>query len=311
LALFPRAGEPRLLASVTPRDIPAMRLMTWITDVHSGWNWQSAFDPWLAGFAGDGPIDVGSVGFDLMRPPLFQSLETSLGNRFRLHPADAAVAACRSARPRELSQIRAASAVARATADAFIAAWRSGMGVEAAALEAERTARMLAAQDVRTLVSFDGGRTLAPFRGTFDAKSSPLAGYVAVKHMGYWADMFVSAADGPGLVAQRVAAALDAALRAAKPGVAAAALFAQASEALAPHALHSVLSGNIGHRIGLSQNEGGEITREASHVLATGDVYTLRVGAHDPAQGGAFASALIAVDAKGCEILLRSPAPQS
>ena len=70
MALLPREGEPRLLISMSSRDVPAMKLMTWIPDVLSGWTWESAFDPWLARFTGDGPLDIGTVGFDLMRPPL-------------------------------------------------------------------------------------------------------------------------------------------------------------------------------------------------------------------------------------------------
>ena len=101
MALLPREGEPRLLISMSSRDVPAMKLMTWIPDVVSGWTWESAFDPWLARLNADHPINIGTVGFDQMQPPLFRSLEKSLGNRFRLHAADADVAAVRSLRPRE------------------------------------------------------------------------------------------------------------------------------------------------------------------------------------------------------------------
>src|SRR5205814_10527028 len=120
------------------------------------------FDSRLAKL-GDGPGNIGTVAFDLMRPPLFDSLRKSLGNRFSLHDADASVAACRTPRPRARSLIRAASHVLRAAADQFVTSSRAGAAAEKAALEAERTARLLAAQDVRTLVSFDGGRTLSPY----------------------------------------------------------------------------------------------------------------------------------------------------
>src|SRR5205085_4011677 len=99
--------------------------------------WETAFDPWLARLNADHPIDIGTVGFDQMQPPLFRSLGKSLGNRFRLHAADANVAAARSLRPRERSELREASGVVQAAADAFVNAWRAGMDVEAAALEGE------------------------------------------------------------------------------------------------------------------------------------------------------------------------------
>jgi Xaa-Pro aminopeptidase len=305
LALLPRQGDARLLVSMSSRDMPAQRLMTWIPDVMSAWTWESVFDPWLAALGGDAEADIGTVRFDLMRPPLKASIEQSLGNRFRLIAADAQVRA-RGTRPRELSLIRAACTVARAGADAFLQGWRDGMGAEAAALAGERCARALAAQDVRTLVSFDGGRTLAPFRGAFEPQATPLLGYLAVKHKGYWAESFVGAADPPRGLDERAQAGLAAALRSAAPGIAAADLHAQAIKPLGASALHPVLSGSVGRRIGFSSNEGGELRHDARHILAAGDVYALHVGASDPQAGGAVASAMVAITPKGCEVLLRS-----
>src|ERR1022692_2671294 len=100
LALLPRQGEPRLLVSMSSRDMPAQRLMTWIPEVMSAWTWESVFDPWLAGLGSEAPQNIGTVRFDLMRPPLMASLEKSLGNRFRLVGADTEVRALRSTRPR-------------------------------------------------------------------------------------------------------------------------------------------------------------------------------------------------------------------
>ena len=308
MALIPRQGDPRLLISMSSRDVPAMKLMTWIPDVVSGWTWDTAFDPWLAKLNGDEPMDLGTVGFDLMRPPLFASLQKSIGNRFRLHAADDAVAAVRTLRPREVSQIRAASSVVQVAGAAFTEAWRRGAPVETAALEGERTARMMAAQDVRTLVSFDNGRTLQPFRGSFDQKPEQLLGYIAVKHMGYWADMFVNGISKGRPVLRQSEAALRAVLEQAKPGAPARDLHALATKILAPHPLHPVLSGSIGRCTGLSLNEGGEITHDCSHALKPGDVYSLHVGAAD-ANGGAVVTAMIAIKPTTYELLHLSSSP--
>jgi Xaa-Pro aminopeptidase len=313
LALLPRQGDARMLVSMSSRDMPAQRLMTWIPDVMSAWTWESAFDPWLAGLDSDapkdiGPVNIGTVRFDLMRPALMASLEKSLGNRFRLVGADAEVRA-RTTRPRELSLIRDACTVVRTGAAAFLQAWRDGRGVEAAALAGERSARALAAQDVRTLVSFDGGHTLAPFQGAFEPKASsqPLLGYIAVKHRGYWAESFVSAAESPDDIQHRARAGLEAALRSAGPGIAAADLHAQATQPLGTHPLHPVLGGSVGRRIGFSANEGSALRRDARHVLQAGDVYALHVGLSNPHAGGAVASAMVAITPSGCEVLVRSP----
>jgi Xaa-Pro aminopeptidase len=167
----------------------------------------------------------------------------------------------------------------------------------------------LAAQDVRTLVSFDGGRTLAPFRGAFEPKpkGTPLFGYIAVKHRGYWAELFVGAADQPNDVQHRVQAGLEAALRSAGPGASAADLYAQSTQFLGRTPLHHVLGGSVGRRIGLSTNEGSELRRDARHVIKTGDVYALHVGASDPPMAGAVASAMVAITTNGCEVLAQSP----
>jgi Metallopeptidase family M24 len=167
----------------------------------------------------------------------------------------------------------------------------------------------LAAQDVRTLVSFDGGRTLAPFRGAFEPKpeATPLLGYIAVKHRGYWAESFVCAADPPSPVLERSQAGLAAALRSAAPGISAADLHAKATEPLGGSPLHPVLSGSVGRRIGFSSNEGSELRHDARHVLEPGDVYALHVGTSDPQAGGAVASAMVAITPTGCEVLVRSP----
>jgi Xaa-Pro aminopeptidase len=304
LALLPRQGDARLLVSMSSRDMPAQRLMTWIPDVLSAWTWESVFDPWLAGLGAD-TADIGTARFDLMRPPLMASLEKSLGNRFRLVGLDDEVRALRATRPRELSQIRDACAVVRAGAAAFVQAWGDGMGVEAAALAGERCARTLAAQDVRTLVSFDGGRTLAPFRGAFAPRpaGTPLMGYIAVKHRGYWAESFVC---DPSPRLERAQSGLDAVLRFAGPGVSGADLYATATQPLAASLLHPVLSGSIGRRIGFSLNEGSELRPDARHILQPGDVYALHVGSSD-AHTGAVASALVAITPNSCEVLVRSP----
>src|SRR5207302_3211355 len=136
---------------------------------------------------------------------------------------------------------------------------------------------------------------------------TPLLGYIAVKHRGYWAESFVCAADRPSDIQQRVQAALEAALRSAGPGVSSADLHAQATQPLGEHPLHPVLGGSVGRRIGFSSNEGSELRRDARHVLKAGDVYALHVGASDPQSGGAVASAMAAITPEGCEILVRSP----
>jgi hypothetical protein len=87
-----------------------------------------------------------------------------------------------------------------------------------------------------------------------------------------------------------------------KAGAQPAALHAAAVEALgAP--LHPVLAGSVGRRIGLSLDAGGALRPDTGRPVAAGDVYAVHVGARDD-QGGAIASAVVAVGAKKTELLV-------
>jgi Xaa-Pro aminopeptidase len=310
MALLPRTGEARLLCAMSTRDLPAMRTLTWIADVRSGMGpeWEKAFDPWLERFKGDQGRKLGTIGFDIMAPVLHAAVRRSLGERFALQRADDVVAIpARRKRPRELTMMRASCKLLEAAAKTFVESWRANHEPETAALDAERAARSLAAQDVRTLVSLDGGGTLVPFQGRFEKCAGPLAGYLAVKVLGYWADLFVTVDDGSITAAARHAeAALDAIIADMRPGAQIDALHAKAIGALAPCKFHPVLDGSVGHGIGLSLHEGPEFLASEDTALVEDGVYALQVGAADAKAGNALISAIVRVTAKGAEVLVRS-----
>jgi Xaa-Pro aminopeptidase len=315
MALLPRSGDARLLCAMSTRDLPAMRTLTWIADVRSGMGpeWEKAFDPWFDGLKGDQAQKLGTLGFDIMAPVLHAAVRRSLGDRFALQRADDIVAIpSRRKRPRELTMIRASCKSLEAATKTFADSWRGNREPETAALDAERVARSLAAQDVRTLVSLDGGRTLVPFQGRFERCEGPLVGYIAVKVLGYWADMFVTVDDGTITAAARqTAVALDAIIADMRPGVRIDALHAKALDALAPYKLHPVLGGSIGHGIGLSLHEGPEFQASTDATLVEDGVYTLQVGAADANAGNALISAIVRVAVTGAEVLVRSrPQPR-
>ncbi len=240
MALLPRTGDARLLCAMSTRDLPAMRTLTWIADVKSGMGpeLQKAFDPWFERFTGADPLEFGTLGFDIMAPALHDAVRRGLSTRFSLRRADDLVAIPpERKRPRELTMMRASCRLLQTAAKTFVENWRSRREPETAALAAERIARSRAAQDVRTLVSLDGGRTVVPFAGHFEPKAGPLVGYLAVKVMGYWADLFVTVDDGATSVALRHAeAALAVLIDAMRPGERCGELHAKAIEALAPYA---------------------------------------------------------------------------
>jgi Xaa-Pro aminopeptidase len=310
MALLPRTGDARVLCAMSTRDLPAMRTLTWIADVRSGMGpeWEKAFDPWIDGLKGDQAQKLGTIGFDIMAPVLYAAVRRSLGDRFALQRADDVVAIpAHRKRPRELTMMRASCKLLETAANTFAESWRGSHEPETAALDAERVARSRAAQDVRTLVSLDGGRTLVPFQGRFEKCAGPLVGYLAVKVLGYWADMFVTVDDGSVTVAARHAeGALDAIIANMRPGARIDALHAKAIGALAPYKLHPVLGGSVGHGIGLSLHEGPEFQASADAILVEDGVYALQVGAADAKAGNVLTSAIVRVAAAGYEVLVRS-----
>jgi Xaa-Pro aminopeptidase len=134
-----------------------------------------------------------------------------------------------------------------------------------------------------------------------------LVGYLAVKVLGYWADLFVTIDDGSITAAARHAeAALDAIIADMRPGERTDALHAKAVGALTPYKLHPVLGGSVGHGIGLSLHEGPEFLASEDAALVGDGVYVLQVGAADAKVGNALISAIVRVTAKGAEVLVRS-----
>ena len=113
---------------------------------------------------------------------------------------------CKS--PRELAIIREGCAILDAATKALAEANSAGAGITAAVLEAERAAYHLGAQDVRTLFSVDGGRTLRPFEEPIDSTVDPLQAYIAVRHVGYWAEGFVFLSGSEEPILARAAEAL-------------------------------------------------------------------------------------------------------
>ncbi len=311
IALLPRSGDPRLVCAMSTRDLPAMRGLTWIADGRSGMGpeWSKSFDPWFEQFKGERAVNLGTLGFDFMAPVLFGSVHRSLGERFVLQKADDILRlAAQPKRPRELTMIRASCEVLDAATKTIAESWRKNHAPEAAALDAERVARSLAAQDVRTLISLDGGRTLVPFQGLFEQKAGPLVGYIAVKVAGYWADMFITVNDGDAGPASRHAeAALDALVAAMRPGVSSAELHAKAADALRPFELHPVLGQSVGHGIGLSLHEDPAFSAAEDAALVEGGVYSLQVGIADAKAGPVLISAIVRNTRTGAEVLSRSP----
>jgi Xaa-Pro aminopeptidase len=205
--------------------------------------------------------------------------------------------------PKELAIIREGCAILDVATKALAHAKDAGAGLTASILEAERAANQLGAQDVRTLFSIDGGRTLRPFEQPIDSKVDPLQTYIAVRYVGYWVEGFVSLSDSENPVLAKAAEALKTIIAKATAGTKCRDLMSLVAERISPFDSHAITAGNIGNGIGLSLEEEPRLIANNEAVLGAGEVYTLRVGVSDGQQQHGIVSAMVAVHQDGNELL--------
>ena len=191
LMFIPRAGEPKLLVSGAPNMLVAARRLTWIEEVEPLRDAGKTIVRWLNdgidSYPGASGCRPALIGDDYMRSALHKQFIESFGHANSFLDATPwlrTLMRCKS--PRELAIIREGCAILDAATKALAAASHAAAGITTAVLEAERAAYHLGAQDVRTLFSLDGGRTLMPFEKPIDSTIDPLQAYIAVRHVGYW-----------------------------------------------------------------------------------------------------------------------------
>lgn len=181
----------------------------------------------------------------------------------------------------------------------------AGKSVTDCILLAEHAALQRGAQDVRSLFSLDGGRTLRPFDIPIVRQCDPLQVYLAVRHSGYWAEGFVRVAATGNTLQEKVDGVLNAMVASAKPGLS----FRDLAEVVAADRgsfrLHPFADGVFGSSIGLSLDESQILTRDSNVTLDPGAVYSLRAGLLDETGTGAISSAIVAVTASGSDVLWR------
>jgi hypothetical protein len=201
--------------------------------------------------------------------------------------------------PIELAAIRDACGILKEAMAAIRASVSLGHFTRTSILAGERAAIDRGAQDVRTLFSPDRGRTLRPLDPLHQGFVDPLQVYVAVRRFNYWAEGFACISNESQPATALAALLLDNALSAIRPGL----QFAQLAKIIAvaaPYRDHPVTQGMPVSALGLSLDAASPAGFEA------GEVYSVRVGLTDGAEGHAIVSAMIAVHDDGNEALWRS-----
>jgi Xaa-Pro aminopeptidase len=278
MALVPRDGPPRILASGTPKMMDAAKRLTWVEDVRPLGNAPKT----VAELGGTGDA-LATWAFGTLPQALYAGIAKAIAPRALL-PLDDVLDAMRWRKsPRELALMRGAVGFLTTAADAFAASVRAGNGVRSAALAAERAAIAAGAQDARVMANLSPGGVPLPLDAASDDRVlDPAHAGIAVQNHGYWASATMTVARRPGAASARARDALATALAGMRGG------------APLPH-------GIAANAIGLALEEG------PGDRLETGAVYALTSRA---AEGGetAYASALVAVTEGGCDVLWRQPA---
>jgi len=296
IALLSPKSDAKLLVGGGINMIPAAKPLTWIGDLLPLRSAAKAVAEWSANLPGGGSLML--ISGDAMPYAMHNEIVAALGLERAVKDGTPILRAqMRRKSPRELAAIRQASSMlGEAVAELRQSKDR---GVTAAVLAAERVAWRRGAQDVRSLFSLDGGRTLLPFDVPIGAAVDPLQIYLAVRYSGYWAEGFamLSAQSHAALIAAK--AGLQAALAQVAPGVSAGALSAALATPFSPHPITNPKVIGIG--LALQQD------LPADEPVGVGEVLSLRAGISDPQQGSALVSTMVAVTETGRDILWSGP----
>jgi Xaa-Pro aminopeptidase len=299
LAFIPRQGDLRIVCSGGGAMLSSARRLTFVADVRAMRDPGHEFAAWLhdskavrLALWGDYAITQAvRVALDRIAPSPLIMLDGELD------------ALRRNKSERERALIVRACTITGSALDELRVETKSGRGVRAAAIAAERAAYAAGAQDVRMLMSMRDGGMPQPLIGPHDPHVDPLLACIAVRFAGYWAEASatITATRSPALATAD--ASLASILQAIRPGIGIAELNAAASQALAGEKLHPFVAENLGNGIGLSREEGPLLATTASTPLQEGDVCTLRSGAYAGGADSAIVSAMVRVGPSGAEIL--------
>jgi hypothetical protein len=287
VALLSRSDEPRLFIGGGANMLGAARPLTWIEDIVP-----------LKELEGLGSSDYVLIGGEYMPATLRRTFGDAPDITPRLW------AQMRRKSSVELAAIREACITLSAAMAAIADARQSGASVTTAILAGERAANDRGAQDVRTLFSINGGRTLQPFDTLIERAVDPLQVYIAVRKYNYWAEGFALLSERLSPAAQKA----DALLRSVLPMIKPKSSSFEAEDFVASQRVsyrcHPMTTGAFATSIGLALEQPPHTDLGAT--FEPGEVCSLKVGITDGADQHAIVSAMIAVRENGNDILWKS-----
>jgi Xaa-Pro aminopeptidase len=302
LALIPRRGEPQMLIGGGINMLPAAKPLTFISALAPLRDAAKSAADWARGLEAGTSLVL--IGGNTMPNVLRGALDRTLGAGLRVEHGDAPLQGrMRKKSPRELRMMREACTMLGVAVAALRGTARDGRSVTDSILHAEHAALQRGAQDVRSLFSLDGGRTLRPFDVAVAQHYDPLQVYLAVRHGGYWAEGFVRSGAPEDALQNKIEKILRATVAETKAGMSCRRLQQIVDAGRGTSKPHPLADGVFGGSIGLSLDEPPMLTRGSDATLEQGAVYSLRTGLIDEAGSGAIISTMLTVTADGCEIL--------
>ena len=291
VAVLARGGAHRLFVG-SPNMLGAARPLTFIENV-------SPIKEMAPAIASD-PQPSLIIGADYLPMAFRQTVTDAIGMSAPAADATAQVwAQMRRKSRRELDAIGTAVRLIGIARKAMHEALTESAGVTDVILAGEAAAIAAGAQDVRTLFSFDGGRTLRPFTASLSQKIDPVLAYLAMRRFNYWAESFalVTTHREPAPLYETTCEAMRSALAAIKPGIATHAIEQPIASTLTACQLPLVTAHAFVQRMGLALDE--PPYTNVGETFEEGEVYSLRVGALDDAHGGPICSRMFVVGADG------------
>ncbi len=303
LAFIPRRGEARLLIGGGVNMVPAAKPLTFLENLAPLREAAKAAAAWAHTLPAG---DILLIGGDAMPTDMHRAFNQALGADRKTETADATLRTSMAIkRPRELHALREACATLEAAAQALRAASHNRESVTDCILLAEHAALQRGAQDVRSLFSLDGGRTLRPFDIPVAERCDPLQAYFATRQSGYWADGFIRVAPVGDTLQATIDGILNSMVAAAEPGLSCRDLARVIDAERGGFRLHPLANNVFGSSIGLALDEPPILARDRNARLEAGAVYTLRAGLLDETGAGAVSSVVVAMTAGGSDVLWR------
>jgi len=299
VAIFSRGGAQEVHLGGGPNMLGSAKPLTFITDIKPMRGGQAIGRRSLEmkeGMPGTPLI----IGDGYMPTAFHQSMDEAIGEQPISATAQVWALMHRSS-SHELHAMRESAFALNGAITAITDAKKAGAGVTEAILAGEREANSRGAQDIRTLFSLDGGRTLQPFTAALATQVDPLQVYVAARRFNYWTEGFLALSDSRRPAVARAKELLRQALAAIKPNVKTADVLGIIHAGARPYQIHPVTERAIVSRLGLTLEEAPHTNPGMS--FENGDIYSVRVGITNGTNEHAIVSAMVRVREGGTDML--------